>query len=253
MNEHETIHTLVTNTELCSVLDHNPKATIATRGFFTNYPIDDLAIKNDCALIFGRSDHLWIHCVGEEQDDLEDLLHHHRDRSPYYYSLEEWMLPIVLKGRNEEWRMETLRYILEPNVQVPLPKNETQVLSPLFSSYVFEHSNYREFTNEDYIRDRLLHDISAAIIKNGKPIAWGFTHDDGALGFLHVLPEYRKKGYARDIVLARIIQKRQLGLPVFCNIVPDNFAAIHLMEQIGFQFDRKTVWLKLQEHTHATL
>lgn len=246
MNHRKTIQTLATNTELCRLLDRNPKATIATRGFFTNYPIEDVAIKNDCALILGRSDHLWIHCVGEEADDLTDLLYHHRDRSLYYYSLEEWMLPLVLKGRNEDWRMETLRYVLDPELHVPLPKNETQPLSPYFSSYVFEHSNYREFTNEAYIRDRLSHGISAAIIKNEQAIAWGFTHDDGALGFLHVLPEYRKKGLARDIVLARILQKRQLGLPVFCNIVPDNLPAITLVENLGFTIDRKIYWLKVK-------
>jgi len=36
-------------------------------------------------------------------------------------------------------------------------------------------------------------DISAGIILDEKLVALGFTHDDGALGFLHFLPEYRKK------------------------------------------------------------
>ena len=166
--------------------------------------------------------------------------------SSYFYSVEEWMLPLILKNGEEEWHMETVRYMLDPDVPLPEPRNEIVPLSPDHTDHIFEHTNYREFTDKDYIRDRLERDISASIVKDGKPVAWGLTHDDGALGFLHVLPEYRKKGYGRDIVLARIAKKRELGLPVYCNIVPDNLPAIKLMESLGFKADRKIFWLRLK-------
>lgn len=236
------------DTQIKKILDLDPLATLATRGFFTNYPIEDFIIKNDCAVILGRSDHLWIHCVGNDKSDLSELLQNFKYLTSYYYSLESWMLPLVLRNGQEDWRMETLRFCLDPTVVIPTPINKIVPLSPDFTSYVFEHSNYREFTDEEYIHDRLTRDISAAIVKDGKPIAWGFTHDDGALGFLHVLPEFRKMGYARDIVLSRIALKRERGLPVFCNIVPGNLSAINLMESLGFEFDRKVYWLKLHEN-----
>jgi len=235
------------NQELQHILDINPQATIATRGYYTNYPVKAYAIKNDCALIVGYTDQMWIHCVGQDKNDLGVLLNEYKGLSPYFYSVEEWMLPLILATGKEEWRMETMRYMLDPNVIVPEPMNEIVSLTPDHTSYVFEHTNYREYTDMDYIRDRLEQDISAAIMKDGKPVAWGFTHDDGALGFLHVLPEYRRKGYARDIVLARIAKKREFGLPVYCNIVPDNTPTIKLMESLGFKPDRKIFWLRLHE------
>jgi GNAT superfamily N-acetyltransferase len=233
--------------ELQRILDLNPKASIATRGYYTNYPVKAYVVNNNCALIIGHTDHTWIHCVGQDKHDLAELIKEYVGLSCYYYSVEEWVLPLILANGEEEWRMETVRYMLDPNVLVPQPENEIVPLTPDHTDYIFEHTNYRDYTDKVYIRDRLERDISASIVKDGKPIAWGLTHDDGALGFLHVLPEYRKKGYARDIVLARIAKKRELGLPVYCNIVPDNAPAIKLMESLGFKADRKIFWLKLKE------
>jgi len=234
------------NQELGRILNIDPKATIASRGYYTNYPVKGYAVKNDCALIFGFTDQLWIHCVGQDKKDLAALIDEYKDLSPYFYSVEEWMLPLILKNGEEEWRMETLRYMLEPDVVVSKAVNKIVPLSPEHTDYIFEHTDYREYTDKDYIRDRLERDISASIVKDGKSVAWGLTHDDGALGFLHVLPEYRKKGYGRDIILAHITMKRELGLPVYCNIVPDNLPAIKLVESLGFKADRKIFWLRLK-------
>jgi 8-oxo-dGTP diphosphatase len=137
--------------------------------------------------------------------------------------------------------------MLDDDVPVPEPQNEIVPLTPDQTDYIFDHTDYRDYTDKKYIRDRLERDISAAIIKDGKPVAWGLTHDDGALGFLHVLPEYRGKGYGRDIVLARIAMKREKGQPVYCNIVPGNIPAIKLMESLGFEADRKIYWVKLKD------
>jgi len=233
--------------ELQRILDINPQATIATRGYYINYPVKGYIVKNDCALLFGFTDQLWIHCIGQDKNDLGELIDEYKGLSPYYYSVEEWMLPLILKNGEEEWRMETVRYMLDDDVAVPKAVNKIVPLTPDHTDYIFEHTNYADFTDKDYIRDRLERDISASIVKDGIPVAWGLTHDDGALGFLHVLPEHRKKGYARDIVLARIVMKHEAGLPVYCNIVPDNLPAIKLMESLGFKADRKIYWLRLKE------
>jgi 8-oxo-dGTP diphosphatase len=233
--------------ELENLLDKNPKATIATRGYYTNYPVKAYVIRNDCALVIGHTDQTWVHCVGENKDDLRALLKDYVGLSNYYYSIEEWMLPLILEIGEEVWRFESVRYMLDDDVPVPEPQNEIVPLTPDQTDYIFDHTDYRDYTDKKYIRDRLERDISAAIIKDGKPVAWGLTHDDGALGFLHVLPEYRGKGYGRDIVLARIAMKREKGQPVYCNIVPGNIPAIKLMESLGFEADRKIYWVKLKD------
>ncbi len=235
------------NKKLNTLLDLNPKATLAIRGFFDNYSIEQFYIKNDSALLFGTSDHLWVHLVGTSENDIASLLSEHHAKTPYYYSVEDWIIPLILEHGEEEWRMETLRYVLDPDVELPEAGCITQKLDLSFAEFVHDNSDYKDYTDLHYIHDRLSKDISAAIMIDGKPVAWGFTHDDGALGFLHVLPEHRKKGYARDISLALIAQKRKLKKPVFCNIVPGNTASINLTESQGFEFDRKVYWLKMKE------
>ena len=38
--------------------------------------------------------------------------------------------------------------------------------------------------------------------RGGEPVAWGLTHDDGSMGFLHVLEAYRGSGMARALTSA---------------------------------------------------
>ena len=234
--------------ELKHILNIDPQATLATRGFFANYPVDEFHIRNNSALIIGTSNHRWIHCVGNDKNDLAKLLNTHHDLSPYYYSVEDWMLPLILKHGEEDWCMETLRFVLDADVPIPEASSATLTLDLSYAEFVHKNSDYKDYTDLAYIRDRLSNDISAAIVKDEKPVAWGLTHDDGSLGFLHVLSEHRKRGYAHDISNSLIALKRQLGQPVFCNIVPGNIPSINLVESLGFKFDKKIIWLKLREN-----
>jgi len=231
---------------LKSILDKDPKASIATRGYYTNYPMKAYAVKNDCALVVGFTDQVWLHCIGRNEKDMRALIKEYEGLSKYYYSVEEWIIPLIHEIGEEEWRMETVRYMLDDAAGMPKPTNPIVPLSPDDTDYIFEHSDYRDYTDTGYIRDRLERDISAAIAVDGKPVAWGLTHDDGAMGFLHVLPEHRGKGYGRDVVLALIDMISKEGKPVYCNIVPGNTPAIKLVESLGFKPDRKIFWIKLK-------
>ena len=234
------------NIEITRILDLYPLAGIATRGYYSNYPMKAYAVRNNCALVVGYTDQVWIHCLGKDKGDLLALLKEYAGLSSYYYSVEEWVLPLIHEIGEEEWRMETVRYMLDDAIELPKPDNKIVPLSPDDTDYIFGYSDYREYTDPGYIRDRLERDMSAAIMDKGKPVAWGLTHDDGALGFLHVLPEYRGKGYGRDIMLAHIAMKREKNEPVYCNIVPGNTPAIKLVESLGFKADRKIYWVKLK-------
>ena len=69
--------------ELEKLLDLDPKATIATRGYFSNYPVKAYVVKNQCALIVGCTDQLCIHCVGRDKNDLAALLKEYQGLSDY--------------------------------------------------------------------------------------------------------------------------------------------------------------------------
>jgi len=232
--------------ELKLKLDQNPSGNIAIMGFFSNYPVEDYFVEGNSAIIFGTSDHLWAHISSTSEKELKDLLNIHHSRSAYYFSIENWMIPLVLRYGKLDWIMTTHRYFLDDKASLKQPKNETVPITPSHSSFIYEHSDYKDFISTGYIDDRLKRDISAGIIRDGKPVAWGFTHDDGALGFLHVMPDFRKQGLGRDVLLELIRMRRKEKKPVFLNIVPGNTVAVSLVKGLGFKFDREASWLKLK-------
>ena len=235
------------HSDLSLFLRKDIKNNIACIGFFLNYPVVDYYIKNDSAIIFGKSDHLWAHISSSSTNDLAKLLEEHHNRTNYYFSVEDWMVPLIQKHGKAEWIMTTNRYILNENSEIDSPTEKITSLDISHTNYIYENSEYQKYTSPEYIKDRLTKDISAGIWLDNKLVAWGFTHDDGAIGFLHVLSNFRKKGYAIDIIKYLIIERRKMGKAVFVNIVPDNIPAINLVGKLGFSFDRKTSWLKLKE------
>ena len=101
---------------LTSILNLNPTENIAILGFFSNYPVRDYYIENKSVLVLGKSDHLWAHISSSSTDELSLLLSEHHSRTKYYFSVEDWMIPIILKYGTADWIMTTDRYILDPTI-----------------------------------------------------------------------------------------------------------------------------------------
>ena len=163
-----------------------------------------------------------------------------------YYSVEDWMIPLILKDCTADWILTTNRYTLKSNKDNILTHPEVFKIDNSFAPFIHENSDYRDYTSVKYINDRLLRDISAGIKINDKLVAWGFTHDDGALGFLHVLDAHRNKGYGSEVLSALISARRREGEPIFGNVLPNNQKSIGLLSKMGFEFDRKVSWIKLK-------
>ncbi|MBW6458686.1 MAG: GNAT family N-acetyltransferase [FCB group bacterium] len=229
-----------------AILNNDPQRHMASLGFFDNYPVKAYYIKGGSALVLGESDHLWMHCVGDSGPDMCVLLEEHHRLTPYYYSVEDNVLPCILKYGDSDWIFRTERYVLNDEIHPETPVNGTCRLEQTDAAYIYGYSDYQTYTSLAYICDRLQRDISVGIRIAGRLVAWGFTHDDGALGFLYVLKAYRGRGYASSVLQELIRLRRQTGKPVFCNIVPDNDPSISLVRKTGFRLDRAVSWLKLK-------
>jgi 8-oxo-dGTP diphosphatase len=197
-------------------------------------------------LISGRSDHLWAYISSADPRECRILIQKFNFATRYFASLENWMLPLIKKRKKLEWELDTLRYILPDYVKIDDPAYNIKELKPEHGEDIFQNTNYQEFTSVDYIKERIETGISGGIFEDEKLVAWGLTHDDGALGFLHVLPDFRRKGLGSEIVKYLINKKRSYNEPVFANIEPDNIKAINLVEKLGFVFDREIYWIKIQ-------
>lgn len=218
---------------------------ISTIGFIENNPITEVVEINNSYLIKGTSDVEWSYVVCNNENDIRALL----EKSPsntYFASVEDWMIPIITEKQNAEWILSTLRYYLPEEAEVPENKKEVIPLTTDHIGFIISQSNYKQFLTPAYIEERISKSISAAIMKKDKLVAWGLTHDDGALGSLHVLDEYRKKGYGKEILISLIHQNRKLGKISFAQIEEKNTKATNLIEQLGFVKDRKVSWVKLK-------
>jgi 8-oxo-dGTP diphosphatase len=220
-------------------------SNISTIGFIENNPITEVVEINNSYLIKGTSDVEWIYVVCKNESELKLLLEKSGGNNIYFASVEDWMIPIITKKRKAEWILTTMRYYLPDDFEVPENKLEVIPLTTDHIGFIISQSDYKQFLTPAYVEERITKSISAAIIKKGKLVAWGLTHDDGALGSLHVLDEYRKKGYGKEILISLIHQNRKLGKISFAQIEEKNQKATNLVEQLGFVKDRRVSWMKL--------
>lgn len=231
--------------KLIVLLKRDEISNISTVGFIENNPITEIVEINNSYLIKGTSDVEWTYVVCNNESDLNALLEK-SGRNIYFASIEDWMISIITEKRKTEWILSTMRYYLPEDVEVPENKLEVIPLTTDHIGFIISQSNYKQFLTPAYVEERINKSISAAIMKKDKLVAWGLTHDDGALGSLHVLDEYRKKGYAKEIMISLIHQNRKLGKISFAQIEEKNLKATNLIEHLDFVKDRRVSWIKLK-------
>ena len=94
----------------------------------------------------------------------------------------------------------------------------------------------------DYVRARIRCWPTYAVRRGGRLAGWGMTHDDGSMGFLHVLDEWRGRGFARAITAVLARRLLELGVRPHLYIMQDNRASISLTESCGFRRVKDYWW-----------
>ncbi len=233
------------DTKLLELLETMPLQSLPVVGFFQNYPLEKMYRNGDFVLLCGTSDYQWAYLCGDNPEELLEVLDQFNFATPYFANVEDWMMPALTQIHRIDWKLTTHRYYLLDEKLIDPPPETFQRLQPQMARRIFELSAYKDFTSEGYIRDRLEKDISVGLWQDEQLVGWGLTHDDASLGFLNVLPKWQGKGLGESLLRALILQKRELGLPVFVNIEPHNLQSINLIKKLGFSFDRQVSWLKL--------
>ena len=217
--------------------------------FISDNPVLAVYHEGDSLLVKGLSDQVWIYISSSDESELKFLLKKLVEDDVHFAFIEDWMIPIVSASKEIDWKMSALRYYLPINIETPQNKIPISRLLPSDAEFIIENSNYKQFLSIDYITERIKKSFSAGIYEDGKLIACGLTHDDGALGTLHVIDERRRKGYATEITISLIRQCRENGKIPCAQIVEENLPAINMVNKLGFVKDRRVTWLKLNQHS----
>lgn len=215
--------------------------------FIENNKVHDVKIEGKSVLIKGTSDEDWIYISSSSKDELSKLLDKCCDEE-YFVVLEDWILPYVSYEKEIDWKLSCLKLYFPEQSKVTyksdvISYNITK-LTVEDSQYIYDNSKYKEYTSIDYIEDRINRGIALGIRQDNELVAWIMTHDDGAIGFLNVLEDYRKKGYAYNLTMATIEELRKIGKIPFVHIEEDNEKSMNLALKTGFIKYGKIHWVK---------
>jgi len=227
-------------------LKKNLKENLNIYNFIYNYGIDSSEFFNDSLFIRGTSDKQWIYFSCNNENDFRELEKKLTPDDNYFAVIEDWQMKILLEKRKLIWKLTTLRLIFpdkEPEEKISL-EYTCRPLSPIDADYIYENSKYKKYTSVSYIKQRIKNGPSIGLFQKNSLLGWILTHDDGAMGFLHVLDEYRRKGLGSQITVAMIKHLKSKGQIPFVHIEEDNITSLQLAWKLGFEKDKIIHWIK---------
>ena len=130
---------------------------------------------------------------------------------------------------------ETNTYLYAWNGK-PLPYKCKQEIRPMSADYaqqISDGTHYHAPISD--VLDFLSRHPSAAIYIDGKPICWALCHLEKSLGLLYTLPEYRRQGYALEVMTALCNMVIDKGDVPYAYIVVDNVASQNLAAKYNLE------------------
>ena len=230
---------------LVSRLKREEIANISIIGFIENNPVSEAVEIGSSLLVKGTSDFEWVYLVCDNRKEFKILLEKAGGENDRFASVEDRLVPIITENRKPEWILSAMRSYLPETAEVPQNRTAVTPLTAEHSGFIISHCDYKQFLTCAYVKERLAKSFSAAIFEKENLVAWGLTHDDGALGSLHVRDGYRGKGYGKEILISLIHQNRKLDKIPFVQIEEKNTRAAYLAGRLGFVKDRRVNWIKL--------
>ncbi|MTI94080.1 MAG: GNAT family N-acetyltransferase [Firmicutes bacterium] len=229
---------------LLTKLKSDSEANCALINFVSDHPVHSVAEAGTALLVRGESDRKWVCFYCPDRADFPELCKHLNSGDKHFAMVEDWMLPILGKNKTIKWKMSSQKLVMPLNVPLPAPEHHVQTLGPEHAEYIFAHWPYADVSTPEYTRERLEKGISGGVFDRNKLVAWAATHDDGTLGFMTVLPEYRNRGYALAITLDLIARQRRQGIPSFVHIESENKKSLALALKLGFVSKGNIHWLE---------
>jgi 8-oxo-dGTP diphosphatase len=219
---------------------------ISLINFLKNNQILSIEIIENTVLIRGVSDRRWVYISSDNIDELSLIKSKLNEEDDNFASIDDWMFPILTKGKETIWDLCMIQYYLPDNIRLPSSKFNTAPLTEKDAHIIFDNSEYQKYISVGYVQDCIRKGISAGLYENNKLVSWAIAQDDGAIGFLHTLDEYRRKGYGYEITISMIEQVRKNGGLPFANVLETNKRSISLLLKLGFKESKKIHWFQIK-------
>ena len=111
------------------------------------------------------------------------------------------------------------------------------------SDIPFLMEDYDGFDADEAYMSRCIERGMLCIEKNGLVAGYIGVHDEGAMGLLHIKPEYRRMHYGEALETEMIRMLMEKGYPVWGQVVGDNTASRRLQEKLGLVWSGWYYWI----------
>ena len=214
--------------------------------FHEQNPITDLVKIGENIILRGVSDQNWVYISSPNEQALLEAVEQLNESDKCFAAIEDWMVPMITRQKEIKWKFPLIKVYLPDHVCLEPSKGiNIKPLNDEDARHIFENSIYQEVTSESYILERIQKGISCGITIDDELVAWAITHDDSAIGMLHVMESHRQKGFAYEVVSFMISQLRNQGKIPFACIEETNFKSLNLVKKFGFVVDQKINWFEI--------
>lgn len=218
---------------------------ISIINFIKNNLILSIDTAGNSVLVRGISDRKWIYISCPDKDELNVIKNKLNNDDNNFASIDEWMIPNIVKGKEIKWDLPAVRFYLPVDINLPSSQYKTSPLTEKDAGVVYKNSNYKNYISMEYVKDRIKRGISAGMFENNQLVSWSITQDDGAIGFLHTLDNYRRKGYGYNVTLSMIEKLRSCGELPFAYVERNNKRSMSLLLKLGFKENKSLHWFQI--------
>ncbi|NVO11061.1 MAG: GNAT family N-acetyltransferase [Bacteroidales bacterium] len=212
-------------------------------GFFAKQSIVRTLRVGDSLMAQGKSDEEWWYLSCNKPEDFEWFLDKTGKEDRFLAAINDMLLDKVRCKFSCTWTLSCIRFYLPNETIIPESSLLISHLSMADAEHIYSNSNYKIYSSVDYMREQIKQGIGSAYRQGQTLAGWVLTHDDGAMGMLHVLPNFRKRGIARALVTDLIRKIRNIGLMPYTYVEPSNTASMELVKSLGFVPDRNVHWV----------
>ena len=101
-----------------------------------------------------------------------------------------------------------------------------------------------ESDNTEYLRERIASGRMWGLFEKDRLAGFIGMHTEGSMGFLEVLPEYRRHGYGYALEGYLIALHLERGWTPFCHVVEGNDSSLALQKKLGMTFaPQPAIWV----------
>lgn len=126
-------------------------------------------------------------------------------------------------------------------MEVPEDTPEIRPLTKDYIGFIMENYSKKDLCNFDYIGGRIEAGVLYGAFIDGKLCGFIGSHEEGSIGMLEVLPQFRRRKIATHLIGRAVNEMLKKGLYAYGQIVEGNEPSIILQKGLGFEISREKI------------